>query len=105
MPLPLCIITKGQRLEIFGDPIADVLILNKRLADWQHDVAKRAGLEVQFVNSIENQTPPYFVMSEDVFFTQRYLIEFVRRATATARNCRAGLMNNELQNRLVRSHS
>jgi hypothetical protein len=105
MPLPLYIITKGQHLEIFGDAIGDVLILNKRLADWQQDVAKRAGLHVQFVSRIENQSPPYFVMSEDVFFTQRYINEFVRRATATDRNCRAGLMNNELQNRLVRSHS
>lgn len=105
MPLPLYIITKGQHLEIFGDPIGEVLILNKRLMDWQVDTAKRAGLNAEFVQSIENQSPPYFVMNEDVFFTQRFLIEFVRRATAIARNCCAGLSKNELQNRLVRSHS
>jgi carbonic anhydrase/acetyltransferase-like protein (isoleucine patch superfamily) len=105
MPLPLYIITKSQQLEIFGDPIGDALILNKRLADWQQDVAKRAGLQVQFVRAINNELPPYFVMSEDVFFTKRYLNEFVRRATAIGRNCRAGLTSNELQDRLVRSHS
>jgi hypothetical protein len=105
MPLPLYIITKGQHLEIFEDPIGEVLVLNKRLADWQQDVAKRAGLNAQFVSDIENKTLPYFVMNEDVFFTQRFLIEFVRRAMATGRNCRAGLSKNELQNRLVRSHS
>ncbi|HEY7161280.1 MAG TPA: hypothetical protein VH815_08470, partial [Acidobacteriota bacterium] len=102
---PLYIITKGQQLEIFGDPIGDVLILNQRLADWQQDVAKRAGVQTQFVSAIENQIPPYFVMGEDVFFTQRYFNEFVRRAMAIGRNCRAGLAHNELQNRLVRSHS
>ncbi|MCI0444922.1 hypothetical protein L0152_17150 [bacterium] len=105
MPLPLYILTKGQHLEIFEDPIGEVLVLNKRLADWQRDVAKRAGLIAQFVSDIENKTPPYFVMNEDVFFTQRFLIEFVRRAMAIGRNCRAGLSKNELQNRLVRSHS
>ncbi len=105
MPLPLYIITKGQHLEIFGDPIADVLVLNKRLVDWQVDTARRAGLNAQFVRSIENQSPPYFIMNEDVFFTQRFLNEFVRRATAIGSNCRAGLSKNELQNRLVRSHS
>lgn len=105
MPLPLYIITKGQNLEIFGDPIGDVLVLNKRLVDWQVDTARRAGLNAQFVSSIENQSPPYFVMNEDVFFTKRFLNEFVRRATAIGRNCRAGLSKNELQNRLVRSHS
>ena len=105
MPLPLYIVTRSQHLEIFEDPIGDVLVLNKRLADWQHDTAKNAGLAPEFINTIENKTPPYFVMSEDVFFTHRFLIEFVKRATATGRNCRAGLAKNELQNRLVRSHS
>lgn len=104
MSLPLYIITKGQSLEFFGDPIGEVLILNKRLADWQTDTAKKAGLTPQFVTDVESKTKPYFVMGEDIFFTQRFLNEFVRRAIATERNCRAGLTKNELQNRLVRSH-
>ncbi len=104
MPLPLYILTWGQRLEIFGDPIGDVLVVNRRLGDWQREAATKAGLAAEFAGSVENKTPPYFVMAEDVFFTQRFLNEFVRRATSIGRNCRAGLAKNKLQDRLVRSH-
>ena len=104
MDFPLYVVTRGQRLDVFGDPISDVLVANQRLCDWQQESASRAGLDVSFVENLEQATPPYFVMTEDVFFTQRFLNEFVKQAIASQRNCRAGLARNPLQDRLVLSH-
>jgi hypothetical protein len=104
MEIPLYILTRGQRLEVFGDPISEVLVVNQRLGDWQQECAKRVGIHAEFVENVDHLKPPYFVMAEDVFFTHRYFNEFVKKARSTERNLRAGLAQNPLQDRIVRSH-
>ncbi|HSE40966.1 MAG TPA: hypothetical protein VLH08_09400 [Acidobacteriota bacterium] len=96
--------TRGQRLDVFGDLIGDSLVVNQRLMDWQQEAASKAGLRIDFVKNLEQAIPPYFVMTEDVFFTQRYLNEFVKQAKIAGHNCRAGLAKSPLQDRLVLSH-
>jgi hypothetical protein len=104
MQLPLYILTSGMRLDVFGDPVGEALILNRTLSDWQQETAVRAGLRPEFIKTLNGIQHPYFLISEDVFFTYRFLSEFVERALAIGKNCRAGIARNLLQDSVVSTH-
>jgi NDP-sugar pyrophosphorylase family protein len=102
--IPLYILTSGQRLDLFDEPIGDSLILNHPLKFWQEQAAERAGLQIEFIQKTDGLKPPYFIADEDVFFTNRYLNEFSARAIASQKNSRAGLLKNALLNLIVSAH-
>jgi len=104
MPIPLYITRSGQRLDLFDEPIGESLILNKPLKHWQRETAERAGLRAEYADQNTALQPPYFIASEDVFFTNRYLSEFSAVAISKEKNCHAGLYGNPLLDLLVASH-
>jgi acetyltransferase-like isoleucine patch superfamily enzyme len=102
--IPLYILTSGQRLDLFDEPIGESLILNRPLKYWQQQAAERAGLQIEFIQQPDGLKPPYFIAGEDVFFTNRYLNEFSARAIASEKNSKAGLLKNPLLDLLVSAH-
>ncbi len=62
----------GRRIDPFGDAPGDVLILNRRLADWQAEALVAAGL-----TRIERLEPPCLVIPDALFTTGAALRRFV----------------------------
>ena len=65
----------GRRVDPFGDPVSDVLVANRRLADWQEDAIREAGLQ-----RIEALSPPCLVVPDTLFTDAAVLKRFVAEA-------------------------
>lgn len=74
----------GRRVMPFDDPVTEVLIGNRPLADWQADAFTEAGLEVS-----DTLEAPCLVVPDTLFTTGRALKRFV--VGAQGRNAVLGL--------------
>ena len=86
-------IATGAHLEILGDPIGEVPILNIPLAEYQREVCREAGLELVEVGSKDeiDDPAPHVVFDDDLFFTKGFLVEFVEGARALGTDAVASL--------------
>lgn len=100
----LYVLEQGRRIEVFDDPVADALVLGRRLSSWQAYAASNAGLELERVTSLDGLAPPYFVMDEDVHVTTRYLTDFVAAAERAGKNAIAGIASNPVIDDVANAH-
>jgi carbonic anhydrase/acetyltransferase-like protein (isoleucine patch superfamily) len=61
----------GRRIAPFGDPPGEILIQNRRLADWQADMIQQAEFE-----RIEHAAPPCLQVPDTLFTTAAMLRRF-----------------------------
>ena len=101
---PLFVVRTSRRLDVFGDAVCDARILERPLHQWQREVATAVGLELQVVDRAPTSGEPHFLMEDDVFFTERALRAFVRRARAEAGNTVVGIAANPAWDRVARTH-
>jgi hypothetical protein len=95
-----------RRLEVFGDPAGTLPIGNRTLEDVQEEAARAANLRIERLEADDPRplVPPYFLAEDDTFFTTRYLAEFVQRARALGKNCRAGVAEHPVFARTIAAH-
>lgn len=65
----------GRRIEPFGDPVGDALILNRRLAAWQDEAIRDAGLA-----RVETLEPPCVVVPDTLLASAGALSSFAAQA-------------------------
>lgn len=88
------IIATGRRISPFGDPVADVLVLNRPLRDHQDEALRAAGLEPARVDRWEDVREfPCLALEDDLYVTRQLLGDFLRLAGGGA--ARAGLADSE----------
>ncbi len=95
MSPPLYILDGGQRLEVFGDPVAEARIADVPLRTWQRSLGASLGLAVHVVTQLQDVPRPALVMDGDVFCTLPYFTRFVEQASVIQHNVQAGLRHHQ----------
>ncbi|RME21130.1 MAG: hypothetical protein D6806_15225 [Deltaproteobacteria bacterium] len=86
------VLPSGVDIHPFGDPVSKSMIGNRPLHQWQDDLFRRAGLEVERIESPERiSEKKFFLTYDDVWFTRRVFDDFARRAPAEGGTRRVGL--------------
>jgi hypothetical protein len=100
----LYVVRTGRRVELFDDAVEDTPILGVPLSEWQARVARKSGLDVEWIDDAAEAVAPCFVTDDDVFFTERLFGAFVRKARTLRRACRAGLVDNPVLAATIGAH-
>ena len=86
------ILSSGVTISPFQDPVTDCYIGNRKLKDNQDKVLKKAGLEIQRIDSPEEiKDSKFFLCYDDVFFTSRVMDTFVKVARQKKHSLQLGL--------------
>jgi len=95
-------IRTGKTLFGFGDPIADVPILGRTLADWQERIASRFKLRLADVgDEAEIEERPYLAFRDDLFFTPAFFKAALDEANRSTHSLRFCLAHNCFNDRFV----
>ena len=79
------IVHSGTRIEPFGDPIGETLILDRPFSEVQQEALRNAGCESKTVHEFSEtagHSGPSLVLTDHLFTTSRLLKEFVEKARA-----------------------
>lgn len=68
-------LSRTEPLQPFNDSPGDLLVANRMLSDWQADAFSTLGLTV-----VEDKTPPYLQIPDNLFCTADVLRQFLRGA-------------------------
>lgn len=91
----------GRRIAPFGDPVRELHVATKTIAQWQEDACRDAGLELQDADALQQITEtPALVFYDDVFFTEMALRGFVADAMSFEQNRALALLDTPLQKAL-----
>jgi acetyltransferase-like isoleucine patch superfamily enzyme len=86
-----------RRIEPFGDLVRDLYVGTKTIAAWQEEAASACGLELSDVGAIEEaRDRPAIVFSDDVFFTEMALRQFVAAVMAKDGDARIALRDSAI---------
>lgn len=73
----------GRRLSPFGDEVRDLYVAERPVGAWQSDAVKAAGFSLVEVDDLSEVTErPAVVFSDDVWFTEMALRQFLADARA-----------------------
>jgi hypothetical protein len=77
------ILKTGARVAPFDDLVGDVLVVNRRLEDYQREALRSVCTEVEVIDSLEQARGEEFLLVEDHLFLTP---QFLRRALTAARS-------------------